>query len=253
METLLPAPGDGGRSVAIAMRINPSLLDSQHDSLDAIQSRLSDLDGSRAKLWDYVRSRAAVVVCVAPVNQDCNVFLDCISCTTILAEPAWQPTRLRIQSEIASNAGMILTDGDMLRIACSSVRLSTEATTVEWFCGPSALHSYFDLLERFRNAGSVKATTSFTSLCNYLNGYDDALRDNGLGWNVSLPSLFEFELWLKLRFGYLHYAGGWRNVIQAEFPNDQTAYAQFFLLLDEFRREYAMGNINVADLRRHVT
>lgn len=223
------------------MPAKPSPVDSECDSVEEIHEHLLKLDNSRGKVWDFSRSQAAIVLCVASTNHQAPlVFVDCILCSSVVASPAWEPTKLRIEHDTESTSDLILTDSNVLRIACKSIRLDVESRSNLWFCGPTSLHTYFDLLARIRQTWEPKASKSFAALCLYLDGYSDALSDNSQEWSQSELSLVTFQDWLKAKFGYSNSSGGWRHIIAKEFPDDEKAYEQFYRLLDEFCRDYRL-------------
>lgn len=48
-----------------------------------------------------------------------------------------------------------------------------------------------------------------------------------------------FHDWVAHRLGFFESTSGWANMIQEKSASDSDAFNQFFVLLDEFRKESA--------------
>ena len=97
--------------------------------------------------------------------------------------------------------------------------------------------SIFDVLEMVRRKpGLYLGGKSIIRLQAFLSGYD-----SGLGRFHAVLSRYEefhpFHDWVANRLGFNNSVPGWCNLILKRSSADETAYDQFFVLLDEFKAE----------------
>jgi hypothetical protein len=212
-------------------------------TISELRPRLRELDGARGNLWALTRSHSALVLrFMMPGWTNRRTFMDCISCSSIFVVPQWEPVRVTIDRlNDQPGSPLLVVDRDHLRVECEKARLTTmdDSHREELFRGPSAVRSHFDLLDRIRESVTHQPHRSFAGLSAFLAGYETALSDNLLAWRLETPSIFQFEQWLKRRFGREDMPIDWRHVIKSEFKDDRTAYDEFFNLLATFRTESA--------------
>ena len=233
------------------MSSKPSVLDSDCGSMELIQRHLTALDGSRGKFVTYKPSHAAVVLWIASVHVHVpSVYLDCMICSAMVIRPCWEPTGLRIEPAPGTTSGLILTDAQMLRLECKSIRLVETELSQLWYATP-AYFNFFDLLNDYRSSSKLRCPSSFAALCLYLQAYNSALMNQGNRLRTSGPSIDAFRVWLKTKLGYIKLSCGWQYVITEKFSDDLVAYEQFFRLVDEFLSGYANGTITEPDMHAH--
>jgi hypothetical protein len=94
----------------------------------------------------------------------------------------------------------------------------------------------FELLEKInQKPGLYIGTASITALRHFLVGYKFARQEIGiLPGDAELDFYQEFQPWLQNRF-HLQTINSWDKILLFKFLDEKTAFANFFLLLEEFR------------------
>jgi hypothetical protein len=105
--------------------------------------------------------------------------------------------------------------------------------------------SVYDLLELIRRKpGFYTIERSIYRLESYISGAELEFVKCGFvmrDWD----DLRKFNKWVALRFGFSG-TSGIANMIRDKSASDADAFDQFFVFLDEFRQELALGSIPTA-------
>ena len=105
--------------------------------------------------------------------------------------------------------------------------------------------SVYDLLELIRRKpGFYTVERSIYRLESYIAGVELGFVKCGFvmrDWD----DLCKFNKWVARRFGF-NGTSGVANMIRDKSASDADAFDQFFVLLDEFRKELALGSIPTA-------
>jgi len=97
--------------------------------------------------------------------------------------------------------------------------------------------SIYDLLAHIhRRPGMYIVEPSIYRLQAFLTGYDAALGYVGLILQDEI-GFHRFHDWVARRLGFFESTSGWADMIRAKSADDKEAFAQFFVLLEEFRNE----------------
>jgi hypothetical protein len=94
----------------------------------------------------------------------------------------------------------------------------------------------FELLEKIsKKPGLYLGTASITALRHFLVGYKFARQEMGFfPTEAELDFYQEFQPWLQNRF-HLQTVNSWDKILLFKFVDEKVAFANFFLLLEEFR------------------
>ncbi len=94
-----------------------------------------------------------------------------------------------------------------------------------------------DLLGHIRRRpGLYIGERSIHRLDAFLDGYDAGLGHVGfiLRDDIDFP---RFNDWVAHRLGFSNSTSGCANMLRTKFASDEEAFEQFFVLLDEFKKE----------------
>jgi hypothetical protein len=94
----------------------------------------------------------------------------------------------------------------------------------------------FELLEKIsKKPGLYLGTASITALRHFLVGYKFARQEMGFPpTEAELDFYQEFQPWLQNHF-HLQTVNSWDKILLFKFIDEKVAFANFFLLLEEFR------------------
>ena len=98
------------------------------------------------------------------------------------------------------------------------------------------MDSIFELLEKIhKTPGLYLGTPSVTALRHFLVGYKFARQEMGLmPTEVELDFYREFQPWLQHHF-QLQTTNPWDKILLFKYPDESTAFSNFFHLLDTFQ------------------
>jgi hypothetical protein len=97
--------------------------------------------------------------------------------------------------------------------------------------------SIYDLLGHVhRKPGLFISELSIHRLHAFLTGYDAGLGHAGFILRDEID-FHRFHDWVACRLGFFESTSGWANMIRGKSASDKDAFEQFFVLLDEFRKE----------------
>lgn len=113
---------------------------------------------------------------------------------------------------------------------------------IEFYFGPTLAEldeSIYDVLGAIRKRpGMYIVEPSIYRLQSFLVGFDVGLGRVGFGLRDG-KDFHRFHDWVARRLGYSGSTSGWANMIREKCRSDEDAFAQFYVLLDEFRKEPA--------------
>jgi hypothetical protein len=99
--------------------------------------------------------------------------------------------------------------------------------------------SIYDLLDAIRKKpGLFVVEPSIFRLQAFVNGHSSGLGRVGFTLRDG-EKFFKFNDWVARHFGFSESTSGWCNMIREKSTSDADAFKQFFILLDEFRKEKA--------------
>ena len=101
---------------------------------------------------------------------------------------------------------------------------------------PQTDDSVYDALASIRkHCGLHGPERSLCRVDAFLLGYECALRGR-FEWR-DLAHFKKFDAWVSQRYGLPASSYGWCRMILERAGNDEAAFAEFFVLLDEFRKD----------------
>ena len=99
--------------------------------------------------------------------------------------------------------------------------------------------SIYDMLDAIRKKpGLFVVKPSIFRLQSFITGHAAGLGRVGFALRDDLD-FFRFHDWVARRLGYFESTSGWANMIRDKSASDEDAFRQFYVLLDEFRKERA--------------
>jgi hypothetical protein len=97
--------------------------------------------------------------------------------------------------------------------------------------------SIYDLLCHIgKRPGMYIVEPSIFRLQSFIAGHEAGLGRVGYSMRDA-ADFFRFHDWVARRLGYFESTSGWANMIRNKSANDAEAFRQFFILLDEFRKD----------------
>ena len=98
-------------------------------------------------------------------------------------------------------------------------------------------NSIYDLLGWIRQRpGLYIGEPTIYRLQAFITGYDAGLGHVGFGLRDG-ADFRRFNDWVARRLGVFGSTSGWANMIRERSASNEEAFSQFFVLLDEFRKE----------------
>ncbi len=86
-----------------------------------------------------------------------------------------------------------------------------------------------------RSAMYIDPSQSITALYNFLSGYQSGSNWKKIVRNTE-PSYAEFNNWVAMKLNFYEATKGWRRMLlERENGDEERAFKEFFVLLDEFR------------------
>jgi hypothetical protein len=96
--------------------------------------------------------------------------------------------------------------------------------------------SIYDMLEKIRRKpGMYIGERSINRLHAFLTGYRAGLGRLGF-YPRDVDEFHRFHDWVANRLGFYESTSGWCNMIRDKSTSETEAFDQFFLFLDEFRK-----------------
>jgi hypothetical protein len=97
--------------------------------------------------------------------------------------------------------------------------------------------SIYDLLDAIRKKpGLFVVEPSIFRLQSFITGHAAGLGRVGYSMRDA-ADFFRFHDWVARRLGYFESTSGWANMIRDKSASDAEAFRQFYILLDEFRKD----------------
>ena len=99
--------------------------------------------------------------------------------------------------------------------------------------------SIYDMLEAIRKKpGMCIGEPSIARLDSFICGYGAGLGRSGFALRDT-RNFHRFNDWIARRLNFADSTSGWSRMIRHKSRSDADAFEQFFVLLDEFKKEYA--------------
>lgn len=99
------------------------------------------------------------------------------------------------------------------------------------------MDSIFGLLEKIsQKPGLYLGSSSVTALRHFLVGYKFARQEMGITpTEMELDFYQDFQPWLQ-RYFHIQTVNAWDKILLFKYVDEETAFSNFFQLLDEFRQ-----------------
>jgi hypothetical protein len=102
-----------------------------------------------------------------------------------------------------------------------------------------ANQSIYDILELVRKRPPIYLDEySIKRLRSFLVGYQGGLISQGFEFRDEKPDFHGFNDWVAKRLGFFESTAGWCNMILEKSANERDALEHFFVLLNEFKKEF---------------